>query len=484
MGRIKPTERFLFLTQHLDLPAATGVPDAKWEHFQLSHLLDDSTFRIETKSRQIAWSWITGAESIAEAILDKRDSIFVSINQEEAKEKIRYARACYECLRIGGLPTLVRDNDLNIELSNGARLTSMPAKPPRGRARSNVYLDEFAHIKDTRKIYGAALPVISKGGRLRIGSSPLGAGGLFWEIYTQAMRTYPGYSRKRTPWWEVQAFCQNLTESIKLSDTLATHERVEMFGTDRIKAIHANMPLEDFQTEYECNWSDDQVAWISWDEIRGVQDEDLLCFQASCRANIITPAIEAINSLAAAIESGKAESVLTGGLDIGRTRNTTELFLVGVDGRSNNYPLRLSVSMDNMEFDDQLAIVSHAMNTLPVLKLLIDQNGIGRNIAENLHKRFSFKAEGVDFTSLTKQLWATDAKMLFQQKRCRIPKDRDLAYQIHSIKRIVTGSNNLVFDTDRNEKHHADMFWALALALSAAVQSAGRVARVIGSAKY
>jgi hypothetical protein len=33
---------------------------------------------------------------------------------------------------------------------------------------------------------------------------------------------------------------------------------------------------------------------------------------------------------------------------------------------------------------------------------------------------------------------------------------------------MVTSSNNLVFDTERNEKHHADRFWAWALALAGA----------------
>jgi phage FluMu gp28-like protein len=59
-------------------------------------------------------------------------------------------------------------------------------------------------------------------------------------------------------------------------------------------------------------------------------------------------------------------------------------------------------------------------------------------------------------------------KMLFQKRLIPIPKDRDLAYQIHSIKKTVTASRNLVFDTEKNEKHHADKFWALALAVSAA----------------
>ncbi|MCB0232500.1 MAG: terminase family protein, partial [Anaerolineae bacterium] len=232
------TERCDFLVSAVSLKQATGVPDARWEHFQIAHLLDDSTFRVEDKSRQIAWSWLVAAEGVADALLDKRDSIYVSINQEEAKEKIRYARAIIEALRpdIRRGIRLVRDNELGIELRNGARLSSLPARPPRGRARSNVYLDEFAHVQRDKQIYTAALPVISKGGRLRVGSSPMGASGSFWEIFKEPLRTYPGYNRKSTPWWEVYSFSRNPAEARKLAPAMDTAARVELFGNDRIKA--------------------------------------------------------------------------------------------------------------------------------------------------------------------------------------------------------------------------------------------------------
>ena len=56
--------------------------------------------------------------------------------------------------------------------------------------------------------------------------------------------------------------------------------------------------------------------------------------------------------------------------------------------------------------------------------------------------------------------------MLVQQRKAILPADREIGYQIHSIKRLVSLSKNLVFDTTRNEKHHADKFWAWALALA------------------
>lgn len=473
-------ERAQFLLDFLDLPAATGVDDARFEFFQLALWSDNGLFRIEDKSRQIAWSWALAADFTADALLNKRDGIFVSINLEEAKEKIRYAKGVYENLRVGGLPELVRDSQLNLEFSNGARLTSLPSKPARGRARANVGLDEFAHARDDRAIYTGSLPVISKGGaRLRIGSSPLGASGVFWEIYTQAMRPYPGYRRRITPWWHVYSFCLNVREAVRLAPAMMTAQRVELFGNDRIKAIFANMPLEDFQQEYEAAFVDETTAWITWGEIKAAQANPPECWAATAVATL-TPALgEAIDGLAEALP--RMEKGLAVGVDIGRTRNTTEIFAVGLNPM-NTYPLRLMLTLDNIEYDDQLTVLRWVLDRLPVVSMQIDRNGIGNNLAETVAKRYPSKAAGVNFTNETKRLWATDAKMLIQQSRTPLPVDRDLAYQIHSIKKLVTPSKNLVFDTERNEKHHADKFWAWALALSGA-QGAGRYAPP-GTVKY
>jgi phage FluMu gp28-like protein len=463
------TDRAQLLTEHLNLPNATGVEDAKWERFQVAHLNDEGTFRIENKSRQIAWSFIAAAEGVAEAVLDERSSIFVSITLDEAKEKIRYARTVFENLEGVNLPKIKSDNQLLLEFDNGARLISHSSRPPRGKARMNVYLDEFAHVKHDRQIYTAALPVISKGGRLRIGSSPMGASGVFWEVDTQSMRAYPGYTRRRTPWWEVEAFCLNVSEARNMAPAMLTSERVEMFGNDRIKAIYANMPLEDFQQEYEAEYVDEVTAWITWEEIKANQDAELLCGIGQMRGNDMSRVNAAINQVKQWLQDKKVETVFSGGMDIGRTRNTSELYLVG-ESTTNTYPLRLALTMDNTEFDDQQSVVANVMANLPVKKLLIDQTGIGRNLAENAAKKFGQKVEGVDFTNATKQFWAGNTKMVLQQKKAPIPIDRELAYQIHSIKKLITPSKNVVFDTDRNEKHHADKFWALALAHSAALE--------------
>ena len=112
------TARCEFLIDNLDLVEASGVDDAQWEHFQIAHLCDDGTFRIENKSRQIAWSWLIAAESVANAVLDGISSAFISINLDESMNKIRYAKRIQKALNIGGLPEVVRDTLTEIEFDN------------------------------------------------------------------------------------------------------------------------------------------------------------------------------------------------------------------------------------------------------------------------------------------------------------------------------------------------------------------------------
>lgn len=461
------TERAQFLVDNLDLPAATGYDNARWEHFQLCHLQDDSTFRIENKSRQVAYSFTIAAEAVANVVLDNISSLFQSLNLEEAREKIRYARGVYDSLRVKGLPKITQpDTTTAIGFSNGARIISSPGTPQRGKARFWIYLDEWGHQRYDRENYTAALPIISKGGMLRGGSSPMGASGIFWEIDTQSLRPFPGYNRKRTPWWEVFSFCTNVREAIHTAPSLITLERVERYGNDRIQAICANISEDDFQQEYECEYVDESTAWISWEEIKTVQDAELLCL-ISENNKTIDNALSTIDSLANLIRQGKIEATFGAGYDVGRVRNTSELFIIG-QSTTNSYPLRAAITLDNCEFDNQLEVISYAISQLPITLMMIDKNGLGMNLAENSEKRFPAKAQGVDFTNATKALWASSAKMLIQQRKTPLPVNRDIAYQIHSIKKIITPAKNVVYDTERNEKHHADKFWAWALGLAAA----------------
>lgn len=460
------TRRTDFAVRYLNLPKATGIDDAVWEDFQLNELNNDSMFAIERKCRQVGWSFLIALRGVLDAVLDGRSSVYNSINKDESHDKIRYARAAYENFECPyRLPRIITDNKNELEFENGARLVS--TANARGKPNSNFFMDEAAHKKNAREVYTAAVPVISKGGTFRMGSSTLGASGLFWEIDTESFQPFPNYVRTSTKWWEVDAFCTDVAKAKREALQMDTRERVERFATERLKIIFANMVLEDFQQEYEAEYVDETTAWITWAEIQANTIPELKC-SVSEEHKTIESALLAIAKFAGMVERKEIESVFYGGMDIGRKVNATEIFLIG-KSTVDSYPLRLMITLNNCEFDNQTTVLNKIME-LPIPKFLIDKTGMGIQLAEKFEKRFPSKVEGAQFTNPSKELWATNTKMLFQQNKTPIPPNKDLAYQLHSIKKKVTASNNLVFDTEKAEKHHADKFWALALALEAASQ--------------
>lgn len=454
-----------FLVEYLNLPEAVGDPDANWEVFQLKHLNNSSLLEIEAKSRQVGWSWLAAAESVSHGCNVPRSThIFVSINQEEAGEKIRYAKQVIEALDADVRPRLITDNAYEIEFSNGSRLISHPCRPPRGKAKAVVYLDEFAHYPNDHQIYQAAIPVLTKGGTIRIGSTPLGARGLFWEIYTESFRKFPGYVRELIPWWVVGALCKDIKMAAMIAPQMETEERVKAFGTPRLIQIFENVLLEDFQQEYECAWLDEAVSWIDWELIK--RNQVLAAQERHWYRKVkgVDAALEAINDVAEENRSARIEEIFYGGMDIGRRKDTTEIILCGVNEYLHSLPYRLHITLDRTEFDTQRAVVDKLLDTLPVTRFLIDRNGLGMELAEKTSAKHP-QAEGIDFTNATKEMLAIEVKLRFQRAEVPIPLERDLMYQIHSIRKKVTEAKNSVFDTENNEKHHADMFWALALAV-------------------
>jgi phage FluMu gp28-like protein len=453
-----------YLVEHLDLPSAVGDPDAKWETFQLAHLNNESIFAIDDKCRQAGWSWLSAAEAVANGHNKPRTPhIFVSINQEEAAEKIRYARATIEALDKEARPHLITDNTYELEFDNGSRLISHPCRPPRGKAKAVIYLDEFAHYPKDREIYQAAVPVVSKGGMVRIGSSPLGARGLFWEIFTEAFKKFPGYMRQLIPWWTVRALCKDVKMAARLAPMMETEMRVRAFGTERLVTIYENMLEEDFQQEYECAWLDEAVSWIDWELIK--RNQTLAAEERHWYRKVkgVDAAFEAITEVANQVVDARIEQTLVGGMDVGRRKDTTEIILCGTNEYTNSLPYRLHITLDRVEFDQQYAVVEKVLTQLPITNFLIDQTGIGMNIAEKASLYAC--AQGVDFTNQSKELFAIEIKQRMQRSQVPIPLERDLMYQIHSIRKKITAAKNSVYDTENNEKHHADMFWALALAV-------------------
>lgn len=451
-----------FAAEFIDIQEAAQLEGVNWEPFQIENLNNETRLGADVKSRQIAWSFTAAVDAYSDSrIKPGNPYVFVSINLDEAKEKIRYLKSIIAATDSPVRPKLIRDSATQIELEDGSRFISHPCRPVRGKPQARVYLDEIAHYPNgmDRIIYTSALPATTKGdGYLRMGSSPLGARGIFWEIMTETMRKWPGFTRHFIPWWQVNALCKDRPTAMQIAPEMSTFERVYAFGTKTLIEIFENMFLEDFQQEYECAWVDEQTAWISWETITKNQKTDL----RNWHARSVDEAIAMIDEILLAIRVGEIERAFSAGIDVGRRHDLTEFAAVGKT-TTGDLPFRFAISLDRVKFEDQKNCFLQVLNRLPITQALIDRNGIGMQLAENLE--VTGRAQGVDFTNVTKELWAVEARVKSEAGKTPLPLDRDLAYQIHSIKKKVSNAKNNIFDTERNEKHHADKFWAWALAL-------------------
>ena len=435
--------------------------------YQEAHLRDGSKFRAREKARGVGFSFVCAAEALAKAHLrDDYTAIFVSMNLEEAVEKIRYANQLYETIPLRWRKKKVIDNRTSVEFEDStgrfrSRLISHPCKDPRGKHNADVYLDEFAHYgRKQRAIYVASVPIVSRGdGQLTIGSTPLAVGDLFHEIMREERRKYPMFSRQSIPWWLCPDLCLDPKAAKREAPAMETAERVERFARPALVDIFHSLDPTEFRQEYELAFADESQAYFPYELIFGCVDDDLV-------------ACEGVERL---LEATTGD--LYAGFDVGRTRNTSEL--VVLERQPKRLVYRYGRSFDRSRFQEQEESLGRMLDRSRRFKrLCIDRHGLGMNLAENLRSRFGSRVEGVALVGQTKESLAVDLRIVFENEELSIPRDRDLISQIHSIRKTATDAGYSRYDTESDERSsHADKFWALALAVHAAGVARGRKRR-------
>jgi phage FluMu gp28-like protein len=440
--------------------------------YQIAHVRDKSTFRAREKARGVGFSFVCAAEALAKAhIRDDYTAIFVSMNLEEAVEKIRYANQLYETIPLRFQKKKVVDNRTSIEFADASgrhrsRLISHPCKDPRGKHKADVFLDEFAHYgSKQRAIYVASVPIVSRGnGQLTIGSTPLAVGDLFHQIMSQERKKYPMFTRQSVPWWLCPDLCTDVVAARRRAPKMDTTERVERLAQPALLDIFHSLDVGEFQQEYELAFQDESQTYFPYDLIFGCVSDEL-------------HACETVEKI---LETTKGD--LYAGFDVGRTRNMSEL--VVLERRPKRLIYRYGRSFDRTRFQEQEAALRNMLKRSRRFKrLCIDQHGIGMNLAENLRSEFRSRVEGVALIGQTKESLAVDLHIVFENEELSIPRDRELISQVHSIKKSATDAGYSRYDTEKNEKHHGDRYWALALAVHAAgiTRSRKRKRRVVSA---
>ncbi len=480
--KLTPIERLNYIYAYCKFDEKPLVLDFWQEDF----ITSTKQFISILKSRRTGFSFATALKGLSKALDPGRQKYvkqFVSYNESDALEKIRYAREFYESIPKWAKKPIITENKSELEFldANGkttSRLISMPCRPPRGKG-GDISLDEFGIFLPnmSKTVYTAALYVISRGGNIEVGSTPLGCIGQFYEICTDRKK-YPAYQRFNVPWWFANALCKDVARAVKEAPAMNTAERVELFATNTLKEIFNNNVLEDFQQECECSFIDTAESYISLDEIYSctpgmngdiaaeLSDELPESGEVDSWIGKELKIYNSVDDMCTKPYNIDKDGVLYIGYDIAKKRDATSIFVLGKlpDGRKKVYGYE---ELRAKDFEYQINCIRQLLKSLPIRRVCLDSTGMGSPIAERLEKEFGAKIEGILFNTESKEIMAQNIKIGLQRKEFILPNDKRLHHQIHSIRRIPTIGGHFRYDADRDENGHADSFWAFALANNA-----------------
>ncbi len=396
--------------------------------YQHRWLNDKSRFKIALKARQIGFTTVLCFEAINMALAEKCRILILSTTERQSREVID---RIYDILNVAkrakGIK-LPRETRSEITLPNGSRIISLPASPSSVRGYTgHVMLDEFAFHKDAKEIWRAMLPITTRGYSVRIVSTPAGKSGKYYEIWNNADEM--GFSR----------------HEVTIYDAIKDGLKIDL------SAIKSSTDPDDFAQEYECVFLDEAHSYFPMELI-------IDAITAECEDSVW---------------DGKFRGVFYAGIDIGRKKDLTVIYVIEKLG--DVFYTRHIKELSKTAFDVQKAEIEAVKEAYPVHRICIDSTGLGMQLSEELQRKWSSLIEPVSFTLKVKEDLATYARMMFEKRLIRIPDNQALIRDIHSIKKIVTHAGNIRFDSERNESSHADRFWAMALALHAGNQQAGPI---------
>ncbi|GER92679.1 hypothetical protein A45J_0397 [hot springs metagenome] len=399
--------------------------------YQQRWVNDTSPLKIWLASRQIGKSFTLAMEAIVEALKHKCNNMILSSSDRQSKEVMQkvYSHLRFLKVRSDEIIKAERETKEEVQLPNGSRIISLPANPDTCRGFSgNVFLDEFSFHKDSREIWKAMYPTITRGYKIRVSSTPNGKSNMFYDLWQHS-----DASKHMTSIYDA------VREGLKVN----------------IDDLRKNMTDPDaWVQEFECQFIDEATAYITYEMITACEDEG---------ASVDLPE---------GFEFAGRELYL--GVDIGRKKDLTVIWLWEKLG--DVFWTRMVKRLHKAPFRLQQDVLSMFMPF--VRRACIDSTGLGMQLAEEMSDKYGSKAEAVTFSNSVKEDLAVTFRRRFEDRQVRIPIDRNIREDIHSVKKFTTAAGNIRFDAERTELGHADHFWAGALGIHSGVSSGAPAASV------
>lgn len=399
--------------------------------YQKKWILDESRFKEGRWARQTGKSFCCAAGIVLDSReKDKNKWIAISSGERQVKEfmekielhagitdkAISWYENTYGYVNSDGYREEYKV--MECKMRNGSKILGVPANPDTARGFSaNVYLDEFSVHKNSRDMWASVFPIVSRGGfKLWITYTPKGKQNKAYEISNNSMFSH---------------------------HVLDIYEAVKQGCPHDIEILKAAIDdSELWAQEYEVQFLDEATAFITYDMLNSVEHDK------------------------AGLSALFADGQVFVGMDIGRRRDLTVIWVLEILG--DVLWSREVIVMAKASFSEQEAEVDRIFRQYKPSRMCMDQTGMGEKFVEDLQLKYSSRVEGVLFTAPVKLDLANTLRRKFEDKQIRIPIDRKVRDDLHSVKKITTSAGNIRFDVERTENSHADRFWALALAIHAA----------------
>ena len=395
--------------------------------------LEKYKYSILMWSRQTGKSFVISLWATFRALEKKNHTILIiSPTERQSKNLMNKVKMHIKALKLisesevsfDEFKVFIDDTELTVletRFPNGTTIVGLPANPDGVRGYSgDVIMEESAFFKDGYGVYQAVFPSITrkKDYKFIVISTPKTKHDIFGHLWQMSQDNPRWYRQKLT-----------IYDAVKK-------------GLDiDIEELKEGVPTEDiWKQEYLCEFLEEDEYLLPYELIHS-------CTQENIEANIT-----------------KSDGEFYLGIDIGRRKDLTVLSFIEKVG--SKLILRKLEVLKNIPFSKQLQFIE---NFMPFVKrVAIDETGIGMQIAEELKNKYGSKVIPVYFTNKSKDELATKLKSKFEDRIIIIPPDRDLIQDLHSVKKSVTTAGNIKYEAERTDKGHADRFWSLALAVTAA----------------
>ncbi len=420
--------------------------------------------------------------------IPKTHWVFLSAGERQSKALMNKAKMHARAMDIGfeELESEFKAKDgtvynvLEIHWNNESWIFGLPANPDTARGYSaNLLLDEFALHRDSKEIWAALFPTVTRGYKIQILSTFKGKENKFFDLFETAPTlqkfngTHCEYMGERGGWSK---------HFVSIGDAIEMGLDLKDEDGQPIEMDDLKLSLNDddiWAEEFELDARDEAGVFLSHETISSVTNsqlivkpawiDDLFLSASRSHAHFKKTSGQHLPLPLHLHEKMNLPEKMYVGYDVARHRDLAVIWIDAlIGGKLRSHAI---IDMLKTPFHMQRVIMHTILKWAGLRRACIDKTGIGEDIAESCIDLVGSKAEAIDFTTANKEILAIGLKTNFQNQMSEIPENSVIRRSLHSVKKSSTGTGHFRFDAKKTEETgHADHFWAKALSVQAASQ--------------